>query len=340
MSGYEPDARQSDPRPESVVGSGYGRGPRGIRRSDRTRLARRFGRSRTRATEPARSSANEFDLLLDDFGLSINPEDGERYRADPSLVGGVLTGQQNGIDVPRDGSRDAALRRSRRPPSGHVRHRPRGDLLRPGARLHRRLGELPQHLAPDSLEGGLLASYDPVPRPSPATSRRRGERWQRRGTTTTATACATIPSVAGSSPAVSCRSVPRGDDESLSVRTQPPCNRDRASREGPRHDLLTLGKQFNEGRLAMMLEVSTLYRSPISRTGAQFFTFLYSSADRFDRRRYVLQQDARGGHPGAAPRVRVRPRRNARPSTIGSRRARPPMGSDQTDVLGRSWIST
>src|SRR5262245_8453240 len=40
---------------------------------------------------------NRFDLLLDDFGLSINPEDAQRYQADASLVGGLLTGQQNSL---------------------------------------------------------------------------------------------------------------------------------------------------------------------------------------------------------------------------------------------------
>ena len=144
---------------------------RGIRSTDRIRgayvdrieLVLHEGSDEAgRARRAGRVERNELDLLLDDFGLSINPEDGERYRADPSLVGGLLTGQQNGLaslqmDLAMPPFDDLNVRRA-------VMYAIDREAIFSGAGIaFAGVADLPPHLAPDSLEGDLLASYDPYP---------------------------------------------------------------------------------------------------------------------------------------------------------------------------------
>jgi len=157
-SGYEPDEdtavlvrnpswdRQTDPIRGAYV--------------DRIELSLHGGENEAgRRRRAAAVERGRFDLLLDDFGLSINVEDAERYRADPSLVGGLLTGQQNSL-----GSLDMDLAM---PPFDDldVRRAVIYAIDREAIVDHAGVvgGALPTHLAPDSMEGGLLSSYDPYP---------------------------------------------------------------------------------------------------------------------------------------------------------------------------------
>lgn len=273
VSGYEPDLGRAtlvrnpswDPATDGVRGAYV----------DRIELALHGGSDEAgRARRAGQVERDEFDLLLDDFGLSINPEDGERYRADPSLVGGVLTGQQNGIaslemDLAMPPFDDLDVRRA-------VMYAIDREAIFSGPGLaFIGLGELPQHLAPDSLEGELLASYDPYPdHAGDLEAARRAmaaSRYDYDGDgVCDDPVCRGV--IAGGFVQIGSR----GDDESLSVRTSL-----RAIGIGLRvrvlPDLLTLGKQFNEGRIAMMLEVSTLFGADFP-NGSEFFTFLYSSA--------------------------------------------------------------
>lgn len=101
----------------------------------------------------------ELDLSLGD---SLSQEDADRYRADPSLIGGILGGQQNGLGFfqmslatpPFD---DLDVRRA------VMLVLDREALLREGGIPIAGSADLAEHLSPDSLEGGLLTSYDPYP---------------------------------------------------------------------------------------------------------------------------------------------------------------------------------
>ena len=270
VSGYEPDLGRAtlvrnpswDPATDGVRG-GY---------VDRIELALHEGSDETgRARRAGQVERDELDLLLDDFALSINPEDGERYRADPSLVGGVLTGQESGIaslemDLAMPPFDDLDVRRA-------VMYAIDREAIFAGAALaFAGAGELPQHLAPDSLEDELLTSYDPYPdHAGDLEAARRAmaaSRYDHDGD-----GVCDDPVCRGVAAGGFVRIGSREDDESLSVRKSLRAIGIRLDVKFPHN----LGGQFIEGRIAMMLEVSTIFVADYP-NGTQFFTFFYSSA--------------------------------------------------------------
>ena len=227
-----------------------------------------------RATRASQVERNEIDLLLDDFGLSINPEDAERYQADPSLVGGLLTAQQNGLDTL---DMDLAM-----PPFDdlHVRRAvmyaiDREAILGGPGIAFAGSADLPEHLAPDSLEGGLLASYDPYPdhrgNLDAAKHAMAASKYDRDGDgVCDDPVCRNVP--AGGV----VKGFPRAEDESFSVQRSLRAIGIDLDVKILGHDNSRLDKQFTDGRLAIMLEVSNGWFADYS-NGSQFFTALYAS---------------------------------------------------------------
>jgi ABC-type transport system substrate-binding protein len=273
VSGYEPDLGRAtlvrnpswDPATDGVRGAYV----------DRIELALHEVRDEAgRARRAGQVERDELDLLLDDFALSINPEDGERYRADPSLVGGVLTAQESGIsslemDLAMPPFDDLDVRRA-------VMYAIDREAIFSGAGLaFAGVGELPQHLAPDSLESELLASYDPYPDPAgDLESARRAmaaSRYDHDGD-----GVCDDPVCRGVIAGGFVRIGSRQDDESLSVRTS---LRAIGIRLHVRFlpDNSTLAARLREGRIEMMLEVSSLFVADYP-NATQFFTDFYSSA--------------------------------------------------------------
>jgi peptide/nickel transport system substrate-binding protein len=119
---------------------------------------------RSRRQRFARLERGELDILVGD---GLTPEEAQRYRTHPALVGGVLEAQLNGLSYMEF---NLAM-----PPFDdlHVRRAAlyaidreeivRGALGRVSAFGFGHFSYLAGHLGSDSLEGGLLASYDPYP---------------------------------------------------------------------------------------------------------------------------------------------------------------------------------
>jgi peptide/nickel transport system substrate-binding protein len=229
---------------------------------------------RGRQARAADVEHRNLDLLLDDFGLSINPEDADRYRADPSLVGGLLTGQQNSLgtldmDVSRPPFDDVNVRRA------VMYALDREEIIAGPGVAFAGIADLPTHLAPDSLEGGLLASYDPYPdhggNLEAAKQAMAASTYDRdHDGECDDPICRNVP-IGGA-----VNGVPRTDDEAVSVRRTLRAIGVRARVElFP--DNASVGAAFDEGRVAMKVEVSNEWFADYP-NGTQFFTFLYASS--------------------------------------------------------------
>jgi peptide/nickel transport system substrate-binding protein len=227
-----------------------------------------------RRARAAQVERDQVDLLLDDFGLSINPEDAARYRADPSIVGGLLTGAQNGVTTL---DMDLAM-----PPFDDVDVRravmyaiDRQAIVASAGIAFWGTGDLSQHLVPDSLEGSLLASYEPYPDDGGNLEAARramaASRYDHDGDGVCDDPVCTNVAAGGVA-----STVPQGEDEAFAIRSSLRAIGIDLHVRLLGHDNRRIEKQFHDGRIAMVLEVSNGWFADYP-NARQWFTFLYAS---------------------------------------------------------------
>jgi hypothetical protein len=136
-------------------------------------------------------------------------------------------------------------------------------------------GDLSEHLVPDSIEGSLLASYAPYPDDGgnleAAKRAMAASTYDHDGDgVCDDPVCANVP--AGGV----LRNLPRGKDESFSISRSLRAIGIDLDVTILGHDLERIAKQFGNGRIAMLLEVSNGWFADYP-NARQWFTFLYAS---------------------------------------------------------------